>query len=92
MNCLIMEDSLGISKEMEVKKSAKTLENRRRRVSKCLSVLFKKEETNEAQKKDIDDENTKKDAELTQAAGKLELKRKMIGKWLEKCKQKDEEC
>ena len=80
-----------MSKEMEVKKRAKILENRRRSVSKCLSVLFKKEVTNEVQKKDIDDDNTKKDVELTQAAWKLELKRKMSGKWLEKCKQKYKE-
>ena len=52
-------------------------------------MLWKSEDTNGALGMDVEDVNTKKEAELTLAAEKLELKRKMSSKWLAKCKRKE---
>ena len=89
-SCWSMAETQELSKNMEVKKRAEHLEKRRQSVSRCLSVLFKPEENNDCQRKSFD-ENASKDAELAQAADRLELKRKMSGKWLEICRQKEKE-
>ena len=69
-----------------MKQRAESLKARRISATKCIQIIWKEEDGNKNVVTGDGDKNTNKEMELAKTAEKLELKRKMIGRWLAKCK------
>ena len=80
-----------MSKEEEIKIKGGEFKRKRESLGKCVAV-WKNEATDGTDS--TDDETAgdiiiNKDVELSQKAGEMELKRKIAGEWLAKCKENE---
>ena len=76
--------------KMELRQKAENLKDRRRSAKKVVGILWNMEGKEEEEGQDMVNMKTVKEMELTKAAEKFELKRKVSGKWVAMCKQDEE--
>ena len=72
------------SKEEEIQMKGEEFKRKRESLEKCVAV-WKNEAADET------DGQMSKEVEMSKKAGKMELKRKITGEWLNKCKENNDQ-